>query len=164
MLTCDAPCMIDCPAVTIRRYEPKDRAAVIDLSSRLAIGVAAWRDPAKVLRAARSWIEVSLASARDDNRAVLVAEVDDRVVGIVTLGERTHFTADVDGYVGELVTAEDIEGRGVGRALLTAAEDWARQRGRTHLTLETGAQNTRALSFYRRSGYADEDLRLTKRI
>jgi ribosomal protein S18 acetylase RimI-like enzyme len=150
--------------VKIRRFESGDYAAVVDLSPRLTIGVAEWRDPAKVLNAVRDWIEESLESAHNDNRAVLVAEIDHRVVGVVTLGERGHFTGEVDGYIGELATAPDLENRRVGRALLTPAEDWVRQRGLTHLTLETGAQNRRALDFYRRSGYAEEDIRLTKRI
>ena len=83
-------------------------------------------------------------------------------MGFVMLSESRHFTSDVDGYLSELVTAESSEGQGVGRALLAAAEDWTRRRGLTRLTLETGAQYARARSFYRRSGYAEEEVRLTK--
>ena len=150
------------PGVKVRRYQPKDRSSVIGLGPRLTIGVAPWRAPALVLDAVRRWIERSLETADDDHHAVLVALVDDRVVGVVTLSEQRHFASDVDGYISELVTAEDVEGFGVGRALLTAAEDWTRQRGRRCLTLETGAENVRALSFYRQAGYSVEDVRLTK--
>ena len=37
--------------------------------------------------------------------------------------ERTY------GYIAELYVVEDVRGRGVGRALIAACEDWARERG-----------------------------------
>jgi ribosomal protein S18 acetylase RimI-like enzyme len=57
-----------------------------------------------------------------------------------------------------------MEGRGIGQALLAAAEVWARDRGLTYMTLETGARNARAREFYRLAGYEEEDVRLTKRL
>lgn len=156
--------MTDRLTVMIRRYHAGDHEAVISLSSRLTIGVAGWRDSAKVATAVRNWVQDSLASAHQENHAVFVAEVDRRVVGIVTLGERGHFTGETDGYIGELITAEDHEGEGVGTALLDAAEEWTRRHGHPFVTLETGAHNAHALSFYRLRGYVDEDVRLTKNV
>jgi ribosomal protein S18 acetylase RimI-like enzyme len=150
--------------IEIRPAEPKDHPAVLDLSPRLTIGVAPWRDPSKVARAVRGWIESSLTDADAPGHAVFVAVLGVQVVGFVTVAERAHFTGDLDGYVGELVTAGGMEGRGIGRALMAAAERWADARGLAHLTLETGAANDRAREFYRLAGYQDEDVRLTKRI
>jgi hypothetical protein len=76
---------------------------VLDLSARLTIGVAPWRDPEKVATAVRGWAESSLASAREEGHAVLVALLDGQVAGMVSLAERKHFTGDLDAYVGELV-------------------------------------------------------------
>ncbi len=78
--------------------------------------------------------------------------------------ERTHFTGQVDAYVGELVTAEGHERRGIARALMAAAEDWGAARGLRYLTLETGMANHAARAFYAGIGYQEEDVRLTKRI
>jgi GNAT superfamily N-acetyltransferase len=50
----------------------------------------------------------------------------------------------------------------VGGMLLGAAEEWARQRGLTRITVETGARNERALWLYRSHDFADEDIRLTR--
>jgi ribosomal protein S18 acetylase RimI-like enzyme len=154
--------MATAPSVQVVTFEGADRDQITALGPRLSIGVANWRDPEKVLATIRTWIEASLASADEDGHAVFVAKLAEQVVGFVTVEERCHWSGDADGYVGELVTAEDMEGRGVGRALMDAAERWADERGLGHLTLETGAANGRARGFYRHLGYEEEDVRLTK--
>jgi ribosomal protein S18 acetylase RimI-like enzyme len=95
---------------------------------------------------------------------VLVALLDDQVVGMVSLAEREHFTGEVDAYVGELAVGRAMEGRGAGRALMTAAERWAAARGLPRITLETGARNHRARHFYEDAGYQEEEVRLTKAV
>jgi GNAT superfamily N-acetyltransferase len=146
----------------VRRYEPRDRAAALALAPRLAIGVAAWRDPAAVLDTVRGWVHEAITSAADD-RAVFVAEdPSGRLIGLVGVGQGVHFSGEIDGYVGELVVSADREGRGVGRALMASAERWARERGLERMTLETGAANTRARAFYGQLGYVEEEVRLTR--
>jgi ribosomal protein S18 acetylase RimI-like enzyme len=148
----------------IRPAGPGDSPALLALSERLAIGVAPWRDPVKVAAAVRSWVESSLAAAGRDGHAMLVAQYGDHVAGLVSLAERAHFTGQTDAYVGELVVDAGMEGRGVGQALMAAAEEWAAGRGLACITLETGTRNNRARHFYERSGYQEEDIRLTKPI
>ncbi len=148
----------------IRPTRPQDYPALLDLSPRLAIGVAPWRDPAKVAAAVRGWIESSLASAGEQGHAVLVALLGGQVAGMVSLAEREHFTGELDAYVGELVVDRAIEGRGAGRALMAAAEQWAAARGLPRITLETGARNHRARHFYEDAGYQEEEVRLTKAV
>jgi ribosomal protein S18 acetylase RimI-like enzyme len=157
-------------AMIVRPFEPEDQGAVLALSGRLTMGVAAWRDQQRVADAARGWVEGSLAAADRPGHAVFVAVAAGAkgakgdVVGFVSVGETKHFTGQIDGYVGELVTSEALEGRGVGRALMAAAENWARQRGLSNLTLETGAANVRARRFYQHLGYLEEEVRLTRRL
>ena len=62
----------------------------------------------------------------------------------------------------ELAAYEAAEGRGVGKALAQACEQWAREQGYRILSLTTGAANERALGFYRHMGYQDEDVTLVK--
>jgi len=45
-----------------------------------------------------------------------------------------------------------------------AAESWAARNGFEHLSLETGAANTAARTFYSSVGFAEEDIRLTKKL
>ncbi len=86
-----------------------------------------------VQAAVQTWVEESI-DASDDRHAVFVARADGEVVGVVSVSEQQHWSGQVDAYVGELVTAEAWERRGVGRALLARAEQWARDRGLDRVT------------------------------
>ena len=148
----------------IREYAPADRDAVMALAPRLTEGKAPWRDDDAWLAAVCGWIADAAESAGTPGNAVFVAVDGDQVVGVVHAAERTHFTGQVDAYVGELVTAAGQERRGIARALMAAAEEWAAARGLDYLTLETGMLNHAARAFYQALGYAEEDIRLTKQI
>ena len=133
------------------------------LAPRMAVGVAAWRPIEGVGSALREWFEESL-DARGDEQATFVARVGGEVVGMVAVSEQRHWSGDLDAYVGELATAARHERRGVGRALLDRAEQWARERGLARITLETGAANTGARAFYSALGYLEEEIRLTRML
>jgi GNAT superfamily N-acetyltransferase len=70
----------------------------------------------------------------------------------------------VAGYIGELVVAERASRRGVGRALIAAADAWARDHGLRNLTLHNGAFNTNARGFYAALGFVEEEVRLTRPV
>jgi ribosomal protein S18 acetylase RimI-like enzyme len=150
--------------VQIREYTPADRDAILALAPRLTEGKAPWRDDDAWLVAVRSWIADAAESAGRPDNAVFVAVDGDQVVGVVHAAERTHFTGQIDAYVGELVTAAGQERRGIARALMDAAEQWGAARGLDYLTLETGSLNHAARAFYQAIGYLEEDVRLTKHI
>lgn len=148
----------------IRPFQPGDRSHVLALAPRLTEGVARWRDPAAVRRAAQNWVQTTIDTAAQPDHAVYVAVASDRVVGVVGVRDQTHFTGQTDAYVGELAVASGMERRGIATALMTAAEAWAAHRGLAFLTLHTGAANLPARSLYRRLGYQEEELLLTKAI
>jgi GNAT superfamily N-acetyltransferase len=147
----------------VRRCCEHDAVAVRELGSRLTTGVAPWRDQTAVLAAVCGWVESAL-DGQDDQHPVFVAESDGRVVGFAAAGTRKHWAGDTDAYIGELVVASDHTERGIGRALVGAIETWARQFGYGRVTLETGAQNHEARSFYQRLGYTDEEVVLTRAL
>ncbi|NJP94514.1 GNAT family N-acetyltransferase [Nonomuraea sp. FMUSA5-5] len=165
------------PNVQIRPARPEDRDAVMRLVSRLAGGVAEWRDPEAVVEAARQWLAGYFVPERKQPGAVFVAvtaaqardgEVsggefsDGEVVGVVSVNTHRHFTGPMEAYVGELAVAPHAVRMGLGRRLLSAAEDWARGQGVRHLTLETAAGNTTARRFYTAMGYGEEAVRFTR--
>ncbi|MFI7231266.1 GNAT family N-acetyltransferase [Nonomuraea angiospora] len=152
--------------VRIRPACDDDLEGVLALAPRLAEGVVAWRDPEGAERAARQWLTGSLDAAKTQRGAVFVAVdgEDSQVVGVVSVQRQRHFTGAMDAYVGELAVHPRAVRTGVGRQLMAAAEDWARQQGLRHLTLETGAANTAARRFYAALGYLEEGVRLTRSL
>lgn len=154
----------DSYVLTIRAYGPADYEAVVSPADRLATGRPAWRDHDRWLAAVRGWVSGSVQTAGEPGHALFVASDGDRVAGFASVSSRAHFSRDVDAYIGELVVAEWAEGRGVGRALVQTAEEWASSNGHARLTLETGAANHRALRLYAEAGYEAEDVRLTKQL
>jgi ribosomal protein S18 acetylase RimI-like enzyme len=58
-------------------------------------------------------------------------------------------------YVDSLATHPDLRRRGVGRALLAAATDAARERACSHLALETELGNEAARALYRSAGFEE---------
>jgi GNAT superfamily N-acetyltransferase len=87
---------------------------------------------------------------------VLLALAADRPIGIAVcfVGFST-FQARPLLNVHDLAIVADWRGRGVGRALLAAAEARARVRGCCKLTLEVQDQNHPARRLYERFGFAD---------
>ena len=134
------------------------------MAERLQEGVAPWRDPGEVRRAVIGWVRESLADLSDPDNGAFVAERNDEVVGFVCVSERSHFSGEVDTYIGELVVSKVAEGGGVGRALVGAAEDWGRARGRKRVVVDTGAANTPARGFYAALGFEEEDITVSRAI
>jgi GNAT superfamily N-acetyltransferase len=61
-----------------------------------------------------------------------------------------------------LAVAREAEGKGIGRALIVAAENAAQERGAWSITLHVFANNTRARHVYEGLGYSGEIIRYIK--
>jgi len=83
----------------------------------------------------------------------LVAEDSGRVVGTVMAGYDGH-----RGWVNYLAVDPVAQRGGIGRALMTAAEQALLARGCPKLNLQVRVGNDAALAFYRRLGYAVDDV------
>jgi aminoglycoside 6'-N-acetyltransferase I len=72
---------------------------------------------------------------------VLVAETDDRVIGFIEVGLRSHAdgcdTRQPVGFIEGWYVEPKQRGKGVGRVLMQAAEDWARSLGCRELASDT---------------------------
>ncbi len=148
--------------IRIRPYLPTDREFVLGLAPRLAIGIPSWRDPQKMIDTARGWITESIEQHGKKTTIFVAEDEQGERLGFATVSHDTHFTGESQAYIGELAVSEVAEGRGVGKALALACEQWGREQGYRILSLATGAANSHALGFYRHMGYLDEDVKLVK--
>jgi ribosomal protein S18 acetylase RimI-like enzyme len=92
------------------------------------------------------------------DREITVLLGGERPDGLALLRFRPSvWTPTLDAYLEELYVAPDRRGRGIGRALLQAAIDAARERGAAHIDLNTSEDDTAARALYERTGFTDRE-------
>lgn len=127
----------------IRRAKLDDASPIAGLMEELGYSVAG------------ESIRTKLAMIRDStDDAVLVAVVDQRLVGCISLHAMLMF--HVEGKLGRitsLVVTSNVRSQGVGEALLDAAHRWFELAGCTKFEVTSGDQRARAHTFYESHGY-----------
>ncbi|MFT5500274.1 MAG: ribosomal protein S18 acetylase RimI-like enzyme [Woeseiaceae bacterium] len=105
--------------------------------------------------------------ARDEEECLVQVAVDDNdaVLGFTLTRLRPDaLSHEPSAHLEAIAVSADAEGQGVGRALLEANEANARKHGARSLTLHVISTNSRARSFYERSGYFGEMFRYIKKL
>jgi GNAT superfamily N-acetyltransferase len=102
-----------------------------------------------------------LTTLHTADSGLLVAEVGGAVLGVVHVQRLATLVLDDAAEIGALVVDAKWRGQGVGRALLQAAEEWARQRGCSALHVRTNIVRQRAHEFYFRNGFRQVKTSLT---
>jgi len=100
---------------------------------------------------------VALRGAIETHDAVVLVAVggDGTFVGFCTGYQDIHSVRfGYRAWVEDLAVDPGHRSRGVGKALLDAAKAWARERGATHLELDSAEPRTDAHRFYEREGAA----------
>lgn len=132
------------------------------LSGLLQVLFALERDFTFDAAKARQGLRLLLAK---EDALLLAAEAGGTVVGMCSV--QTLISTAEGGPVGmveDLVVAESWRGRGIGRLLLSEAENWAASRGLTRLQLLTDAGNRPTLDFYDRLGWAETHLVVRRKL
>ena len=107
---------------------------------------------------ASAWRRRIADAAADPHSLLLVAEVDDRIVGNLGLRPDPHLCSAHVGTIGMSV-GSTWRGVGVGSSLLEIAADWAHGHGCRRITLSVFPHNTAAIRFYEAKGFVREGLR-----
>jgi GNAT superfamily N-acetyltransferase len=85
--------------------------------------------------------------------AMFVATIDADVVGWIHVYGITPLEAGTRAEIGGLVVASHVRRRGVGRALILAAEEWATNRDYPRVRIRSNGQRENAHRFYESLGY-----------
>ena len=120
----------------------QDRAAVIALWQAAGL-TRPWNDPG-------SDFDLALSNPTS---TILIVRDGDEVIGSAMVGFDGH-----RGWVYYLATHPDRLKQGIGRSLMSAAEDWLQQSGCSRPRLMVRGDNLAARGFYQALGYNDQDV------
>ena len=91
---------------------------------------------------------------------LLLAVVENEVIGYAHLRVAHDLLASESTEVVAIVVDQAFRRRGVGRRLITAAEVWAKETGRSRLVLRTNVLTTSAHAFYVAMGFEQAETSL----
>ena len=143
---------------TIRHATPRDAAALVELARAVGSEPEGWLITDGEWRTASDERRYLRALRRHPHAAVLVAETPGGIVGRLSVARDPHPASEHVADLG-LMVAHDHRGRGIGRALMEAAEAWARSAGVRKIELHVFPHNEAAIALYERLGYEREGFR-----
>jgi ribosomal protein S18 acetylase RimI-like enzyme len=127
------------PALAITDIADADVAAVIALWQACGL-TRPWNDPASDIALAR----------RNPNSTVLVGRDGGAIAATAMVGHDGH-----RGWVYYVASDPHRRGKGYGRAIMNAAEDWLRTAGMAKLQLLVRRENTGVAAFYQSLGFEE---------
>jgi RimJ/RimL family protein N-acetyltransferase len=143
---------------TIRPAEPRDAAALVALANEVGSEPGGWLITTSNWRTVNDERRYLRSIRRYSHAAVYVAEAEEGVVGRLSVGRDPHPASHHVADLG-LMVAQSYRRRGVGRALLEAAVDWARSHEVSKLELHVFPHNEGAIALYDQFGFEREGYR-----
>ena len=129
------------PTLAIVPIDDADVAGVIALWQACGL-TRPWNDPAADIALAR----------KGSNATVLIGRNNGSIVATVLVGHDGH-----RGWVYYLAVDPDRRHKGYGRVMMSAAEDWLRERGIEKLQLLVRPDNRSVKNFYQSLGYSEQE-------
>jgi L-amino acid N-acyltransferase len=139
------------PSISVRPAGPADAAALASLlNAQLATTTIEWTDTRQTPDSILRWL--------DEHETVLVAEDQGEVVGVAAFGwfrdavKRPGFRYTVENTVH---VREDRSQSGIGRALMGALIDKARESGKHSMMAAIDSANEASIRFHERLGFVE---------
>jgi len=108
-----------------------------------------------------------LERIRDENWLVLVAVIDQQIVGycLATIQEYPPVYIDTRyGYIQDIAVTEKYRRDGFGARLFGKALEWLTERGISRVQLDAAANNPISRGFWMKMGFRDFMIRMSKEI
>ena len=152
--------------IKVRPATPEHSDFVLALVPQLAaFGPPPWRGHRQMTDTDTLMIGRALQGLSPDATVLVAEDTGGRPLGFIHVcGEADYYTRGESGHIADIVVAPEARGRGVGETLLVAAEQWARARGYSLLTLNVFIENTHARALYERTGFGAETVRYVKEL
>ncbi|HWQ04398.1 MAG TPA: GNAT family N-acetyltransferase [Longilinea sp.] len=145
----------------IRPMKPADFPAIQRLVIQLINAVES--PPPRAITETQMENVLEYVSANPEIYLTLVAEDENQVVGLLSLVfYRVWFHPGGTALITELIVDEQFRGKGIGANLIEEAVKAARARGMDEIEVGTERENSGAQRFYRRCGFDDEYVLLSK--
>ena len=126
----------------IRAYRKSDFNSVDNLWQKVFPDEPAWNETTQIVNT-KMQIQADL---------FFVATINDKLVGTVIAG-----FDGVRGWVHKLAVDTEIQGNGIAKQLMQAAEKGLAKLGCSKLNLQVRASNSAVIKFYENAGYTVED-------
>jgi aminoglycoside 6'-N-acetyltransferase I len=91
---------------------------------------------------------------------IVVERAEGRLGGFLEAGTRKYAEGGESspvGYIEGWYVDEDLRGQGLGKALVQAAEDWARSQGLTEMGSDTWLENETSIQAHLKMGYEEAE-------
>ncbi|MBU1127339.1 GNAT family N-acetyltransferase [Patescibacteria group bacterium] len=103
-----------------------------------------------------------------DDPFIRVATEGDKIVGFITfeISKTDYFDTKIKKYgeVIELFVDKACRGKGIGRRLMQAAEDFLREKSISHIKIQCSRFNKKAISFYQHLEYVTRQVFMFRKI
>jgi N-acetylglutamate synthase-like GNAT family acetyltransferase len=141
------------PKPMVREARPADTAALTTLIRSLGADID------------EKTVRKNLATLKNAGEASLVAVEGKDVVALCGIHRMTALHRDVPlGRINLLVVADHAQGRGIGRMLVTAAEERLRALGCEEIEITSNDRLTEAHAFYRHLGFERTSMRFIRKL
>ena len=150
--------------ITIRDATLEDREFVLDTVRRLAnYGAPSWRTVDEIVTREQQGIQHFFDRCEPDAALMIAERSGEGRVGYLFLEVREdYFTGHPVGHISSVAVIESADGQGVASVLMIAAEEYARTKGFSHLTLNVFAAHHRARQIYEHLNFGAETVHYVK--
>lgn len=141
------------------------KATNVDLPALAQLGAGLWpHHTAQELE-----VDFAETMAKEDTAFFLKFD-ENRAVGFAQVGLRRDYVEGTDsspvGYLEGIYVAGEYRGKGIARDLLSACENWAKEKGCREFASDCELDNTQSLRFHLRAGFTEANriICFTKRL